>query len=185
VLGGSEGIKLHIGCGTRNLPGWKHFDIRKIDEHIDFVGAADDLSRFADNSIGEIYACHILEHFGRHQTNSVLVEWTRVLVRGGVLRIAVPDFEAIVAEYSENKKISSVLGLLYGGQDYEYNYHYVGFDFEDLKTRLEACGLTQVERYDWRDFLPEGYDDCSRAYLPHMDFENGRLMSLNVIARKG
>lgn len=103
---------------------------------------------------------------------------------GGVLRIAVPDFEAIVSEYMENKRLSGVLGLLYGGQNYEYNFHYVAFDYEDLKKRLEAAGLTGVARYDWREFLPEGYDDYSRAYLPHMDFENGRLMSLNVIAKK-
>lgn len=76
-------MKLHIGCGERNLPGWKHFDIRKVDDHIDFVGTADDLSQFEDDSIEEIYACHILEHFGRHEVDRVLMEWTRVLVRGG------------------------------------------------------------------------------------------------------
>lgn len=58
-------MKLHIGCGEKNLIGWKHFDVRKIDEHIDYVGTADDLSQFSDNSIDEIYACHLLEHFGR------------------------------------------------------------------------------------------------------------------------
>lgn len=58
-------MKLHIGCGEKNLPGWKHFDVRKIDEHIDYVGNADDLSIFSDNSIDEIYACHLLEHFGK------------------------------------------------------------------------------------------------------------------------
>lgn len=76
-------MKLHIGCGERNLPGWKHFDIRKIASHIDYVGTADDLSQFADNSVDEIYACHILEHFGRHKVDTVPREWTRVLVRGG------------------------------------------------------------------------------------------------------
>lgn len=87
-------------------------------------------------------------------------------------------------EYCEKKNLSSILGLLYGGQNYAYNYHYMTFDFCDLKRRLEAAGLTQVERYRWEEFLPVGYDDYSRAYLPYMDFANGRLMSLNVIARK-
>lgn len=76
-------MKLHIGCGVKNLPGWKHFDIRNVDSHIDYVGSADDLSQFADNSIDEIYACHLLEHFGRHHVDDVLREWCRVLVRGG------------------------------------------------------------------------------------------------------
>ena len=47
-----------------------------------------------------------------------------------------------------------------------------------------AAGFSNVERYDWRDFLPPGYDDYSRSYLPHMDFDHGRLMSLNVVAVK-
>ena len=153
-------MKLHIGRGFRNLPGYKHFDIRKLDEHIDYVGSAQDLSQFPDGSIEEIYACHLLEHFGRNQVNEVLKEWYRVICPGGgQIRIAVPDFGAVVEEYRNTHDLFPLLGLLYGGQDYDFNFHYVTFD------------LTE-------------YDDCSRAYLPHMDFENGRLMSLNVVARK-
>ncbi len=76
-------MRLHIGCGTRNLPGWKHYDIRKLDEHIDYVGSADNLSMFEDNSIEEIYACHLLEHFGRHKIDGILKEWNRVLLSSG------------------------------------------------------------------------------------------------------
>lgn len=178
-------MKLHIGCGYRNLPGYKHYDIRKLDDHIDYVGSADDLSQFSDNSIEEIYACHLLEHFGRNQVNNVLKEWYRVLKnRGGVLRIAVPDFGAVAEEYAVTHDLTPLLGLLYGGQNYEYNFHYMTFDFDSLRKKLEEVGFVDVMRYDWQDFLPEGYDDCSRAYLPHMDFESGRLMSLNIIARK-
>ena len=105
-------------------------------------------------------------------------------VWGGVLRIAVPDFEAVVQEYTENHNLEKLMGLLYGGQNYDYNYHYGIFDFAYLKEKLQKSGFGKIERYDWKDFLPEGYDDCSRAYLPHMDIEHGRLMSLNVVAVK-
>ncbi len=178
-------MKLHIGCGFRNLPGYKHFDIRKLDEHIDYVGSAQDLSQFPDGSIEEIYACHLLEHFGRNQVNEVLKEWYRVICPGnGQIRIAVPDFGAVVEEYRNTHDLFPLLGLLYGGQDYDFNFHYVTFDFDSLRKRLEDVGFVDVRRYDWKEFLPKEYDDCSRAYLPHMDFENGRLMSLNVVARK-
>ena len=100
------------------------------------------------------------------------------------MRIAVPDFESIVREYIESKNLDIVMGLLYGGQGYESNFHYQAYDYSRIKRLLLAAGFQQVDRYDWRDFLPDGYDDFSRAYLPHMDFENGRLMSLNIIARK-
>jgi predicted SAM-dependent methyltransferase len=127
----------------------------------------------------------VLEHFKRGEVEAVFREWRRVLTADGILRAAVPDFAAIAAEYADAPDLDLVLGLLYGGQNYEYNFHYQAYDFDRLKSLLEKSGFASVQRYDWKDFLPEGYDDYSRAYLPHMDFENGRLMSLNVTARKG
>jgi predicted SAM-dependent methyltransferase len=177
-------MKLHIGCGEKYLPGYKHMDIIER-PHIDFVGTANDLSFLENDSVDEIYACHILEHFKRFEIENVLSEWNRVLCKSGVLRLSVPDFAAIAAEYAEHKNLNSVLGLLYGGQNYEYNFHYQVYDFGRLKTLLENAGFSGISHYDWREFLPADYDDFSRAYLPHMDFENGRLMSLNVIAVKG
>lgn len=113
-----------------------------------------------------------------------LAEWHRVLRKDGILRIAVPDFEAITSEYVQNHNLKQLLGLLYGGQSYEYNFHYTTFDFDYLKELLENVGFTDVKRYDWKDFLPDDYDDFSRAYLPHMSFETERLMSLNVVCKK-
>jgi len=176
-------MKLHIGCGERYLPGYRHVDI--IDcGHIDYLADAGSLSFIDDGAVTEIYACHILEHFKRHEIDGVLSEWDRVLCGGGILRLAVPDFEAIVTYYQENKNLYGILGLLYGGQNYEYNFHFQVFDFKRSKELLEKAGFTNITIYDWREFLPEGYDDYSRAYLPHMDFKNGRLMSLNILAEK-
>ena len=60
----------------------------------------------------------------------------------------------------------------------------MSFDYGYLTKLLHESGFNEVERYDWKEFLSEGYDDYSRAYLPHMDFEKGRAMSLNLIAKK-
>jgi len=176
-------MKLHIGCGKKYLPGYKHLDV--IDyEHVDFVCDARYLNMIEDETVSEIYACHILEHVERSEVADVLREWSRVLKPEGVIRVAVPNFETVVEEYLENRDLPCFQGLLYGGQTYDYNFHHVAFDCEMLKTLLEGAGFCDVHRYDWRDFLPEGYDDYSRAYLPHMDFEHGRLMSLNMMATK-
>ena len=177
-------MKLHIGCGKKYLSGYKHIDVIDYD-HIDFVSDARELNVIANESVSEIYACHILEHVARNDVLGVLKEWGRVLQSGATLRIAVPDFEAVVGEYIENRNLMSFQGLLYRGQTYDYNFHHVAFDYKMIKNLLEESGFCEVQRYDWQDFLPtEGFDDYSRSYLPHMDFENGRLMSLNVIATK-
>jgi predicted SAM-dependent methyltransferase len=152
--------------------------------HVDYVGDAGDLSFLPDDSIDEIYACHILEHFKRHEIADVLNMWHTKIKPGGILRISVPDFAAITAEYNAARNLDSVLGLLYGGQNYAYNYHFQAYDMKRLECLLHDAGFGDLTLYDWQDFLPDGYDDYSRAYLPHMDVENGRLMSLNAVAVK-
>ena len=176
-------MKLHIGCGKKYLLGYKHLDVIDYD-HVDYVCDARHLKPIADGSVSEIYACHILEHVERSEVLDVLHEWNRVLKIGGVIRVAVPNFESVVNEYIENRDLQCFQGLLYGGQTYDYNFHHVAFDYGMLKSLLENAGFHNVQRYNWQEFLPEDYDDYSRAYLPHMDFINGRLMSLNIMAVK-
>lgn len=175
-------MKLHLGCGEKYLPGFKHMDVRE-GSHIDYIGNAENLDMFEDDSIEELYACHLLEHIKRADLLGVLKEWNRVLVTGGILRIAVPDFESIVKVYLKEGNLGQLMGLLYGGQNYKYNFHYQTFDLAFIKERLELTGFGDVKRYDWREFIPGGYDDFSKAYLPHMD-TNGQLMSLNITAKK-
>jgi len=176
-------MKLHIGCGKKFLAGYRHLDVISYD-HVDYECDARQLNVIGDNTVSEIYACHILEHVKRSEVLGVLKEWNRVLKPNGLLRIAVPDFFAIATEYIENRDLKCVQGLLFGGQTYDYNFHHVAFDFETMRGLLEDADFSGVAKYDWREFLPPDYDDYSRAYLPHMDFENGRQMSLNVVATK-
>ena len=49
---------------------------------------------------------------------------------------------------------------------------------------MPASAPRGVSDWDWRKELPEGYDDYSRAYFPHMDFDNGICISLNVQAQR-
>jgi len=106
------------------------------------------------------------------------------LKTGGVLRLSVPDFEKVVEHYNNNGDIEKLRGFLYGGQDYKENYHYCAWDFAKLKSDLLKVGFTEVRRYDWRHTEHCHIDDYSQSYLPHLDKENGTLMSLNVEAIK-
>jgi len=178
-----ETTKLHIGCGNRYIPGFVHIDVRKL-PHVDYVTSADKLAMFGDNSVDLIYCCHILEHFPRQQTEQVLKEWYRVLRVGGILRLAVPDFEKLVEVYLKTKDMKLVLGSLVGRQDYPENTHYMVFDFTSLSEILQRVGFKNIHRYDWRQTIHKDYDDYSQSYIPHMDKEHGILISLNVEATK-
>ncbi len=179
----TQDIKLHIGCGNRYIPGFIHIDVRKL-PHVDYVTSADKLDMFADNSVDLIYNCHILEHFRRNQIENVLKEWWRVLKPGGVLRVAVPDFEKLVEVYLKTKDLKLILGPLAGRQDYPENTHYIVFDYSYLSEMLAKVGFKNIHRYDWRQTIHKDYDDYSQAYIPHMDKEHGILISLNVECEK-
>ena len=182
-------IKLHLGCGKRHIPGWIHIDLADY-PHIDFKQRVDDLSNFEDNTVDLIYASHVLEYFDRFEARKVLLEWRRVLKPGGILRLAVPDFEALVWVYLKYKDLNLIHGPLYGRWEIPGSkepviiYHKTCYDFASLQKILLDAGYTNIHRYDWRQTEHKDYDDYSQAYIPHMDKERGKLISLNVEATK-
>lgn len=185
-------IKLHLGCGNKFLEGYVHIDCDYL-PHIDYVSDLDNLNMFRDNSVDEIYCCGAMIYYDREEAISLLKEWRRVLKTDGILRISVGDFEKIVQVYFDNGKNldgRGILGPLFGKwqiRDEDDNkffiYQKTSYDFNSLKNILEKNGFKDVERYNWKEFLPAGYDDYSKAYIPHMD-ENGLLISLNIICKK-
>lgn len=176
-------MKLHLGCGKRHIAGFVHIDAVEY-PHIDHVATIDALPFIPDNSIELIYTCHVLEHFKRNDVNRVLREWHRVLRPGGILRVSVPDFAKLVEVYLRSRDIRQVIGPIFGRQDYLYNIHYNVFDERSLAETLESAGFVDVRPYDWRRTEHADVDDFSQAYIPHMDKENGVLISLNVEATK-
>ena len=116
-------------------------------------------------------------------------EWKRVLKPNGTLRISVPNFESVVQIYLNNGKDifgEGILGLIYGrwpiknqNNQEQILYHKMIYDFKSLSNILTESGFKNIKKYNWKDVLPEGYDDYSRAYMPYKD-ESGLQMSLNI-----
>jgi ubiquinone/menaquinone biosynthesis C-methylase UbiE len=177
--------RLHLGCGKRDFgSGWTNVDLAAF-PHVHYVHDIATLPMFDDQSFDLVYSSHALAYFDRVEAASVLREWKRVLVAGGTLRIAVPDFEALVKAYPAYG-LGGIIGPLFGRWQVGDTviHEKTTYDFEALKALLEAVGFAGVRRYDWRDTEHASYDDHSQAYLPHMDKERGLLVSLNVEATK-
>ena len=178
--------RLHLGCGKAHIPGFFHIDIQSYD-HVDHIGAVEKLDFIDTDTVELIYACHVLEHFGRFQIVDVLREWCRVLKPGGLLRLAVPDFSACAAIYYEEglkDGLSGLVGLVCGGQRDSTDFHHMIFDAPLLSGLLFQAGFSGVHKWDWRKTDHADTDDYSQSHLPHMDKETGRLMSLNLEAVK-
>ncbi len=178
--------RLHLGCGDKRIPGFFHVDIAPL-PHVDHIGRVERLDFIDGGAVELIYACHVLEHFGRFEIVDVLKEWHRVLGPDGILRLSVPDFAACAAIYYEEglkDGLSGLIGLVSGGQRDHYDYHRMIFDEPLLTGLLHQAGFHEVRRWDWRETGHRQIDDYSQAYLPHLDKESGRLMSLNLEAVK-
>ncbi|MBI4050177.1 MAG: methyltransferase domain-containing protein [Candidatus Doudnabacteria bacterium] len=180
-------MKLHLGCGKRYIPGFVHVDWAKF-SHIDYRHRIDKLPMFKTNSADLIYCSHTFEYFDRVEAQEVLKEWSRVLKRGGVLHLAVPDWDALLKVYKKYQDLRKILGPLYGrwpiSGSKKIIYHKTVYNFQDLKKLLKKNGFIKVRRYDWRKTIHQDYDDYSQAYIPHMDKKHGTLISLNVEAVK-
>jgi predicted SAM-dependent methyltransferase len=176
-------MKLHVGCGNVILPGWTNLDIEKL-PGVNVVDDITTLTKIPDNSCDIIYASHVLEHVGRDEFENVIRVWNQKLKNNGTLRIAVPDFEKIITWYQKTKQIIDIVGLVSGGQKTKYDYHKMIYDKKRLTEILLDMGFQDIKEWDWRQTDHSKFDDYSQCYLPHMDKDNGLLMSLNLEATK-
>jgi len=182
-------LKVNVGCGNRKIHGFTNVDIRP-DVSPDLICDVSNISSKVMNA-DLVYACHVLEHFPQKPSafckttwHDVLVDWHRALKQGGKVRISVPDMQTACERYLKTGSLDEVNAFFFGGQKYDFDFHYCGWDFLTLKRALEEIGFTDVCRYDWKRTEHFYVDDYSQAYLPHMDKANGLLMSLNVEATK-
>jgi len=179
-------LKLNLGCGKRNFgEDWIHIDGSNY-SHIHSHNIVD--LPFDNETLDLIYASHVFEYFDREECINVLQKWKRCLKLNGILRLAVPNFAMYSKLYNEGKiTLDQCLGPLYGKwkmTDTETLYHKTTYDFDSLKKVLEESGFNNVKLWDWSKTQHSAYDDYSQSYIPHMDKENGSLMSLNIECNK-
>jgi predicted SAM-dependent methyltransferase len=184
-------IKLHLGCGDRKIAGFINIDIRE-DVRPDIVDNAFELTKFENNSVDLIYSSHMLEHLSRKDSMRALQRWFAVLKTGGVLRLSVPDLQAVFEYYMFSKDLDTLFGFLYGSQKYFHSFHYMGWDERTLRRDLELVGFENIKKYNWRNTEHFYVDDYSMAMLPKISYNTrrqdgtieGKQMSLNVEATK-
>lgn len=138
-----ETIRLNLGAGHITLPDYLNVDRRDL-PGIDIVAEADHLP-FDNGEVSEIYSAHFLEHFPIEQLKRKLLPyWVSLLKDGGRFVAIVPDVEAMTAAVSKGSlPWDNYIEVIYGGQEYEGDFHFSGFTRDFLAALLEDVGLTK------------------------------------------
>ncbi len=127
-------IKLNIGAGSTVIEGFTPIDRKLGTEAFPLA--------YADGSVDEIRASHILEHFTFGDAQKAMEEWSRVLKPGGRIRISVPDVDKVLKDETPNR-----LFYLMGGQMHADDIHKSAYDRNRLTALMNQNGLKQIK--DW------------------------------------
>ena len=144
-----ENLRLNLGCGTDIKQGYINIDQRWIKG----VNQVADVSHlpYKDESVTEVLANDVIEHFPRERTEMVLKEWIRVLRPEGILKIQCPDVRTLAYGLVYNQIPTHEFSRrIYGGQEYNGNFHYAGFDIPEMKRILRKLGMwpQQISTYN-------------------------------------
>ncbi len=180
-------LKINFGCGQTPTKGWVNLDnsyalrLRNLyplvvflklfklinsaqERNIEFIrknnikfANATIKFRFKSNSVDILYSSHMLEHLPRNSASYFIKECHRVLKKGGILRIVVPDLKKHVNEYLIDQNAdrfletsllvppsiesikSKILFFLIG-----YRHHQWMYDANSLKKLILNNGFTKV-----------------------------------------
>ncbi len=168
-----NGIRLHLGSGNVNLQGWINIDARK-DSHIHIIEKDFKLETFADNSISEIYLCHVIEHFTFEEINKLMDIFKRKLMKKGILRVSVPDFDSVIKIYQlSSNNIEKVQPILLGGQEHIYNFHKSIFNKKKLISLFRIHSFNSIKEWDTKEIFGSSIGDYSdqkikiaKKYIP-------------------
>jgi predicted SAM-dependent methyltransferase len=180
-------LRINAGCGQTPTPGWLNVDnslsvlLAKWRPLSSFVAALGFLGKdqrafievarahgivwanamrlpVGDECAEVVYASHLLEHLDRTEAQQFLQEVKRVLVKGGWLRLAVPDLKKIVDEYLRDKDADTFVTRTHLARPRPKNWaerlryliigdrhHFWMYDAASLKRVLEEAGFVEVE----------------------------------------
>ena len=137
--------KVNLGSGRDYLEGWINVD---IDPHakVDVVADLSSTFPFKDDTIDEVKASDILEHFTKEDGVKFLTECHRVLRHGGKIFIRTHDLQAITRKFSGDPLVMT--HFIYGDTSDTgvFGAHKYAYTEDSLRFVLKKTGF-EIESY--------------------------------------
>ena len=180
-------LRINIGCSESPTEGWLNFDcsiglkfskfyfltklLYKLNlitpwqfrvtsfykkNNIRYANAAKKIP-LEDNSVEVVYSSHMIEHLTKSEAKSFLKQSYRVLNKGGIIRLAVPDLRKKAQEYLEDgdadrfvyethmwyPEINSFFQKFYIFLT-SPRHHLWMYDFNSMSKLLQECGFENI-----------------------------------------
>ena len=136
-------IRLNLGCGNKKVEGFIGVDIKDADIQADIRKLP-----FDNESVDEIMAIHVCEHFYFHEISGVLHEWKRVLKPNGRMALELPCLDKVLEHFAMGSSVRFTLLALYGDPkthiDGEPALHKWCWSIKQFRNLLNSVGLHDI-----------------------------------------
>jgi predicted SAM-dependent methyltransferase len=154
------GCYLNLGCGPNIEKEFCNLD-RELRAGVDVCCDATKGLPFPDAYVSGIFSEHMIEHVSLTDALFVFRECRRILRKGGVMRIVVPDGDLYLAEYAkyragvpyamplteeDERLFPFVTPMISVNRIFREYGHRFMWDFETLRAALLKSGFETVER---------------------------------------
>ena len=158
-------LRLNLGCGHLPLDHYLNVDQRELPQ-VDIQASILNLP-VKNNSVETLYSAHLVEHFTlENLRRNILPYWNGILKPNGKLHLIVPNAQAMIMAYAEQKiDFKQLSTVLMGMQEYDGDFHYALLNPDSLRKLLEEAGFQSIE------FIVEAR-------------KNGLCFEMEVIVRK-
>lgn len=139
-------LKLNIGCGEDYIDDYINVDLyaeQKVDARFDISKIP-----YPDNSVDEIKAFRVIEHFNFFQIKDILNEWYRVLKPGGKLYLETPDFLSNCEAFVKGDEQFRIFlyNTFFAHDWFPGGAHKFLFTESQLSANLQWAGFKQMNR---------------------------------------
>ncbi len=111
--------------------------------------------RFPSSSFECVYCSHLLEHLDPDIAERCLLEVHRVLQPAGIVRLAVPDLDQVIALYDPLDPDSFLAGVYEAHSDRHSgsSRHRWQYNATSLEALLRRTGFREIQRREYREGL--------------------------------